>query len=581
MSRSNMKTLLLAGCAACLAGILCQPAAGKKAKPPATTRPTTRPAKVNITVGKDTTYITGPLNADGTVNYVAHLNATYGKGVTPKNNAMVLLVRAIGPEPWQHKTQAKALKMIGIAMPPPKGDYFVTMDQYAESLPENVPPVMTPAQKKAAKRRKELARKMTAGELSEAELAELMALPSPPRGITDKAEEQKASAMERPWSSKKFPIVAGWLKANAKPLALMVAASKRPRLYLPMVSRSDPPSVVDTPSKPLSELLGAAKALSARAMWRLESGDRAGAWADIMALRRLGRLFASGPTLIDQLVGLTVDALGCECSLVYITHRKLPPERLRACLADMRAMRPLPNVNDAIANERFMVLDVVMLLARGQGITGLMGNGNGIGQVLAKAITKRLFDWDEMLRTFNHWHDRLGKALGEKNFRKRRELCEKLDGDFQKLAAKTRSQSSGLGLAKLIAKAAVGLNSESLTKRTTELLVAMLMPSLGRLVDMYDTTVTRGQLVHVASALAFHEAQRGMFPKALADLAPKYLKAVPTDRFSGKPLVYKRQGKGCIVYSLGENLKDDGGINFDRDEDAEGEEDDLVVRFKR
>ena len=36
---------------------------------------TTQPAKVNITISKDTTYITGPLNKDGTVNYVAYLNA--------------------------------------------------------------------------------------------------------------------------------------------------------------------------------------------------------------------------------------------------------------------------------------------------------------------------------------------------------------------------------------------------------------------------------------------------------------------------------------------------------------------------
>ena len=42
--------------------------------------------------------------------------------------------------------------------------------------------------------------------------------------------------MKRPWSKKEFPILAGWLAANEKPLALLVAASKRPRRYDPLIS---------------------------------------------------------------------------------------------------------------------------------------------------------------------------------------------------------------------------------------------------------------------------------------------------------------------------------------------------------
>lgn len=54
--------------------------------------------KTQLEIGRETTYITGPLNDDGTVNYVAYLNARYGKGVTPENNAAVILARAIGPD---------------------------------------------------------------------------------------------------------------------------------------------------------------------------------------------------------------------------------------------------------------------------------------------------------------------------------------------------------------------------------------------------------------------------------------------------------------------------------------------------
>ena len=41
--------------------------------------------------------------------------------------------------------------------------------------------------------------------------------------------------MKRAWSKKEFPVLAGWLAANEKPLALLVAASKRPRRYDPLI----------------------------------------------------------------------------------------------------------------------------------------------------------------------------------------------------------------------------------------------------------------------------------------------------------------------------------------------------------
>lgn len=55
---------------------------------------------VKIEIGPDTTVIDGPLNPDGTVNYVAALDAECAKGITPRNNAAILILRAIGPEEY-------------------------------------------------------------------------------------------------------------------------------------------------------------------------------------------------------------------------------------------------------------------------------------------------------------------------------------------------------------------------------------------------------------------------------------------------------------------------------------------------
>ena len=51
----------------------------------------------------------------------------------------------------------------------------------------------------------------------------------------------------------------------------------------------------------------------------------------------------------------------------------------------------------------------------------------------------------------------------------------------------------------------------------------------------------------------------GSYPAKLGDL--KQVKwQLPEDPFSGKPFIYRTQGKGFILYSIGDDLKDNGGI---------------------
>jgi hypothetical protein len=55
------------------------------------------------------------------------------------------------------------------------------------------------------------------------------------------------------------------------------------------------------------------------------------------------------------------------------------------------------------------------------------------------------------------------------------------------------------------------------------------------------------------------------------------LSELPDDPYTGKPFVYRVDDQGAIVYSLGKNLKDDGGTTFQEDD----EDFDLVFAVKR
>ncbi|MEX0610815.1 MAG: hypothetical protein WD229_01735 [Pirellulales bacterium] len=67
------------------------------------------------------------------------------------------------------------------------------------------------------------------------------------------------------------------------------------------------------------------------------------------------------------------------------------------------------------------------------------------------------------------------------------------------------------------------------------------------------------QLLICDVSLRAFELEQGEVPGDLSQLVPEYLPAVPEDPFSGKPLIYRVQAGGHILYSIGPNRKDDGG----------------------
>lgn len=60
-------------------------------------------------------------------------------------------------------------------------------------------------------------------------------------------------------------------------------------------------------------------------------------------------------------------------------------------------------------------------------------------------------------------------------------------------------------------------------------------------------------------ALIRHKAARGSYPATLAGIDPRFLDELPIDPFTGQPLAYRPEDDGFVLYSLGENLADDGG----------------------
>jgi len=94
-------------------------------------------------------------------------------------------------------------------------------------------------------------------------------------------------------------------------------------------------------------------------------------------------------------------------------------------------------------------------------------------------------------------------------------------------------------------------------------LAKIMMPALGRCA----VVVARGDALHalayVAVAAARYHAEKGRLPETLDVLVPDYLPAVPRDPFDGKPLRMVARDGRLVFYSIGPDLKDEGGAAFD------------------
>lgn len=73
------------------------------------------------------------------------------------------------------------------------------------------------------------------------------------------------------------------------------------------------------------------------------------------------------------------------------------------------------------------------------------------------------------------------------------------------------------------------------------------------------------RVARTSLALQLHKAAHGGYPASLAEIDPRFLDESPIDPFTGRPLVYRPENDGFVLYSFGENLQDDHGAEEPND----------------
>ncbi len=89
----------------------------------------------------------------------------------------------------------------------------------------------------------------------------------------------------------------------------------------------------------------------------------------------------------------------------------------------------------------------------------------------------------------------------------------------------------------------------------------LLLPGLAKVHAKADRSLTTSRLAITVAGLERHRLATGSYPKALDDLVPRFLVAVPLDPMDGQPLRYRINADGTFtLYGVGPNHTDDQGV---------------------
>lgn len=481
-------------------------------------------ADVPFVISKETTYITEPLRPDGQPDYLAVMNAWISRGVTPKNNAAVLFWQAVGPSSIRKRSREEFFNMLDVPEPAKSGEYFVELSAYPAWRKSTLP-----------------------GEKPQFD-----------------AKRDLSSAISRPWSKQEFPIIAAWLAANEKPLALLVRASKQSCYYDPLVSEEKEAVCYGVGNHAHREV---SAAFLARAMLRIREGKIDDAWQDLLACHRLARLrsqcqASSGYTWLV----LSNELFAIKCEQVLLRHAKLSPSQIAAMRNDLARLPPEPSfVEKMDFGDRCKCLKTILWLAQ--------RNPLNVRSLVTPKTTpvvasKAGIDWNMVLRSVNAWYDGMAAASREPSPAKQRTAERRVVDDLHDEVAIARSWTTSLSSL---------VNPRDVHSKAVALSFVDIdaIPRKG----FEDRLAIQRILNEVVFALSAHHADHGAYPTRLNELEPAYLKELPKDIFADDAeLHYEKKSDGYMLYSVGVNGKDDSGKGKDDAKNGEGW-DDITIRM--
>jgi len=336
--------------------------------------------------------------------------------------------------------------------------------------------------------------------------------------------------------------LSGWLANNKQALEMLRKGTQRPYYWVTYNSDEEELArmgVPDNVMKPLSGYRNLACTIAWEIRYQAYSGNVDKALGDCIILCRFAQHQQGKHLLVEQLVGVTIEALGTGCAFDVFDRTDISAGQLG--LFQKKFEQAI--VSDVIdfGAEKAFFYDLVQRSFTDDGtgngrmlLRGLHFAGSSPKSILFNFFTMSLPDRREVISKIEAYYDRANKMMQKTPYQSRRESVS-----YEEVG----NQLTGILLVDLMGPA---------FERVTELL--------------WRLRVSRQALVTTAAILRY-QREKGQYPEGLNQLrAAGYIKQLPMDPYNDKPLVYKRNGEDFILYSFGADFDDDGGVENPKDQ---------------
>ncbi|MEP0847594.1 MAG: hypothetical protein HRF50_12360 [Phycisphaerae bacterium] len=303
----------------------------------------------------------------------------------------------------------------------------------------------------------------------------------------------------------------------------------------------------------LASLREGAKLLALDARVAAQSGDAERAMNDARTLLRLSDHVANENFLICDLVSLSIGAMGFNLVGEVIDRRPdlLGEPQLVELSHRIAALRGGGTFHVSYRGERVFFEDFLQRVYTDDGHGG--GHLTREGFELITSITSGTPEPEWSTAARFAFAPVFGAVLADRNemWRHWRELMDAADADAQIPLWKRGASAADQMLVEL---------TSSRFAKFRYFPLAVLVPSLSAAAHHAEYATQQRDAALVVLAANLHRLRSGAWPQTIAELSPRYLPTVPPDRYDGRPIKYVFRDGRPVVYSVGVDRDDDGGV---------------------
>ena len=269
----------------------------------------------------------------------------------------------------------------------------------------------------------------------------------------------------------------------------------------------------------------------------LAEGKTEEAWSWLLTSFRMSRQFGRHGPMMERLVGAATHALTAEGMVKWANDLHVTAELLRRAMRELQLeQKRTPPLSACLQTEYLSMMATWKSLIDGPA-NPMLNSITGESE-----LNERIFR-----HLFANWLSQADLP--------RQQRTKPLPGlfVFEPNPASAKTQPSASELSGYVNKS---------------VMAALLVPAISGVFVATDREAARDTVLLAVLALELFAREHGYYPEKLDELVPDFLPTVPEDTQASPktPLRYRRDGDDALIYSVGENGTDDGGL-FEKAED--------------